>query len=352
MMKPGKLTHDLLAEMLDRLPALDQRVIVGPGVGEDAAVLDLSDRLLICAMDPITFATDLIGWYAVHVNANDIAVMGGTPRWFLGTLLLPPEAEVTEVAPVFDQIADSCREIGVSPIGGHTEVTIGIDRPILVGCMLGEAPPGAPLTSGGAQPGDAIVLCGGIAVEGTAILAREAPDALQARGLDRDAIAEARNLLFDPGISVVPAARAAASAGGVTAMHDPTEGGLATGLSELALASGVGLEVDAARIAVLPLTERACSALKLDPLGLIASGSLLVTAQPARADGVAVAVRAAAREVSVIGRVLPQGEGQWLISRGERRPLPEFARDELARFFEAKARRAGGQGQKRRAHEG
>jgi hydrogenase maturation factor len=285
-------------------------------------------------MDPITFATDSIGWYGVHVNANDVAVMGGTPRWFLATLLLPPDSQVGDVGPVFDQIAGACGDLGVTLIGGHTEITIGIDQPVLVGCMLGEAPRETLVTSAGAQPGDAIILCGRIAVEGTAILGREAQDVLRSRGVEHDAIEKARGLLLDPGISVVPAARAAAAARGVSAMHDPTEGGLATGLRELALASGVGLEVDLERVPVLSLTERICRALDLDPMGLIASGSLLVSVDGERAGEVMAALQQAGSEATVIGAALAEEEGLWLLSGGHRMPLPEFPRDEIARFFE------------------
>ena len=332
-MKPGKLPHDLLAEMLSRLPQADARVLIGPRVGEDAAVVDLGDRLLVATTDPITFATDLIGWYAVHINANDVAAMGAEPRWFLATLLLPPSAESAEVGPIFDQIAEACREVGAAPIGGHTEITIGIDRPIMVASMLGEVARDGLVTSAGAREGDVVVLAQGIAVEGTAILAREAGERLRARGVGEESVARARDLLFDPGISVVSAARAAAGVQGVTAMHDPTEGGLATGLRELATASQVGLEIRGEDIPVLPLTREVCAALELDPLGLIASGSLLVTCSAASADALLAAMRAGGIEAAAIGQVAPEAEGLWLRSAGKREPLPEFPRDEVARLL-------------------
>lgn len=333
-MKPGKLPHDLLADMLERLVATDPRVIVGPRVGEDAAVVDLGDRLLVATTDPITFATDLIGWYAVHINANDVATMGAVPRWFLASLLLPETATEHEVGAIFEQIADACRQVGAVPVGGHTEVTIGIDRPIMVATMLGEVGRNELLTSGGAREGDSVVLTGAIAVEGTAILAREAGDRLRECGVADDAIARGRELLFAPGISVVPAARIAASVQGVSAMHDPTEGGLATGLRELAVASEVGLMIDAEKIPLLPLTREACSALGLDPLGIIASGSLLITVTREARDRLLSGLHGAGVEAAVIGRVLPQAEGLWMRGEGERRPLPTFARDEIACFFE------------------
>ncbi|MCJ7822783.1 MAG: AIR synthase family protein [Armatimonadetes bacterium] len=333
-MKPGKLPHDLLAEMLSRLPQADARVLIGPRVGEDAAVVDLGDRLLVATTDPITFATDLIGWYAVHINANDVAVMGAEPRWFLATLLLPPSADKADIGPIFDQISEACREVGAAPIGGHTEITIGIDRPIMVATMLGEVARDKLLTSAGAREGDVVILTQGIAIEGTAILAREAAEKLRGHGISEDSLTGARRLLFEPGISVVAAARAAAGVPGVTAMHDPTEGGIATGLRELAVASEVGLEIRREDIPVLPLTHEVCAALELDPLGLIASGSLLATCNAASAEALFAELRALGIEAAVIGRVVPAAEGMWLQSAGKRELLPEFPRDEVARFLE------------------
>jgi hydrogenase maturation factor len=336
-MKPGKLPHDLLSQMLARLPGGDPRVLVGPRVGEDAAVIDYGDRLLVAKTDPITFASDLIGWYAVHVNANDIATMGAAPRWFMASVLLPDSADERMVQGICDQIADACRSLEVTVVGGHTEITIGLDRPIVIGCMLGEVARDQLVTSAGARPGDALLLTGGIAIEGTALLAREVGDTLIAKGMDAAAVEAARNLLYSPGISVVKAAQTAVGAGGVTALHDPTEGGLVTGLRELALASNVGLEMRSDRVPVLALTRQVCAALDLDPLGLIASGSLLIAARAEGASGIAAALRAVGIEAAVVGRALPQPEGLWAVNEeGRRTPLPSFARDELARFLEGR----------------
>ena len=332
-MKPGKLPHDLLAAMLARLPQDDPRVIVGPRVGEDAAAVDMGDRLLVAAMDPITFATDLIGWYAAHVNANDLAVMGATPRWFLATILLPESAAEQDVVSISDQMAGCCKDLGITIIGGHTETTTEVRRPIVIGCMLGEARRDRLFTSSGARPGDVLVLAGSIAVEGTALLARDAGELLQARGIGARAVAQARDLLFQPGISVVRAARVGACTPGVSAMHDPTEGGLATGLRELAIASGVGLEIAADEIPTLPYTQDFCTALGLNPLGLIASGSLVITVRPKRVEELLAALRSASVEASTIGRVLPEADGLWLRDEEKRGPLPEFFRDEVARFL-------------------
>ena len=179
--KLGKLTPDTLEALLSRVPVSDPRVILGPKVGEDAALLDFGDEVLVAKTDPITFATDLIGWYAVHVNANDVACAGAKPRWFMATLLLPQQNErkTKRIRDIFGQITDACDSLGVTLVGGHTEVTQNLDQPIIVGCMLGVAPKDRALTTGGARVGDYVILTKGVSLEGSALLAREQAEVLR-----------------------------------------------------------------------------------------------------------------------------------------------------------------------------
>jgi len=333
----GKLPAEHLARLLARHAPSDQRVVLGPGVGRDATVISFGDRYLVAKTDPITFASEEIGWYAVHVNANDIACMGATVRWFLATLLLP-EARTDEalVNTIFDQITDACRELDVALVGGHTEITHGLDRPIVAGFMLGEVTPERLVRPDGARPGDALLITKGVAVEGTAIIAREKGGELT--GLDSALLERCQRFLYDPGISVVRDAAVATAAGAVHAMHDPTEGGLATGLYELAAAAGVGLEVDEASIPVLPETQTLCARLGLDPLGLIGSGALLLAVAPADAAAILAALEKAGITATHIGRVVERERGILLLAgaglRPCPRPLPHFERDEIARLFE------------------
>ena len=221
-------------------------MLVGPGIGRDAAVIDIGgDRVLVAKTDPVTLASDLIGWYAVHVNANDIACMGARPAWFLATALLPPDEPDTTPAAIVDQLIDACAGLGIELVGGHCEVTPGIDRPIVVGAMLGEAEREDVVTGEDVREGDFVLLTRGIAIEGTAVLAREAPDWLRSAGVSDATIDAAAGLLFDPGISVVRAAQALTAAVRPRAMHDPTEGGLLTALEELSHAARATLRLDA-----------------------------------------------------------------------------------------------------------
>lgn len=330
----GKLPLEMLQKLLACCRSADPRVIVGARVGEDAAIIDFGDRYLVAKSDPITFATDRIGWYAVHVNANDIATRGASPRWVLATLLLPEgKATFSLAEAIMEQMAAASRELGISVVGGHTEVTVGLDRPIVVGHMLGEVAKDRLVTTGGARPGDAIVLAGAVAAEGTALIAREFAREARVRGITEEELAVARACLDRPGISVVRAAELAVRAVRVHAMHDPTEGGLATGLHELAWASGVGLRVDGDAIPVLPVCRRLCEAFGLDPLGLIASGALLVAVAPGDVASLGEAYERAGIEWARIAEVRPAAEGMRLALRGVEVPLPRFDRDEVTRLF-------------------
>ena len=329
----GKLPAELLQAALDKHASRDPRVVVGPRVGEDAAVIDLGDRYLIAAADPITFATDDLGWYALHVNANDVVVRGATPRWFLATLLLPAGTDEEQVRVLFAQLGEACAAAEVALVGGHTEITHGINRPIVAGTMLGEVAKDKLVTTGGARVGDAIVLTKGVPLEGAAILAREKEAEARARGVPAATIRRARNFLRAPGISVRPEAELACELATVHAMHDPTEGGIATALHELAAAAGVGMRIDRDRITVLPEGRALCEAFGLDPLGTIASGALLMTLAPAEAGVVIHALAREAIDSHFIGQVVSPEQGVMLVEGTRQWPLPTFERDEIARLF-------------------
>jgi hydrogenase maturation factor len=331
----GKLPADHLQKLLAKYAPLDDRVVVGPRVGEDAAVLDMGDRYLVATTDPITFATDEVGWYALHVNANDLAVRGARPRWFLATVLLPESRTTPDaVEALFGEMADACRELGVALIGGHTEVTAGLPRPVVVGAMLGEVAKDRLVTTAGARPGDAVLLTKGVPLEGASIIARERGEEAVRRGVPAASVARARAFLHRPGISVVPEATAACGAARVHAMHDPTEGGLATACWELAQAGDVGLRIERERIPVLPEGGELCRAFGLDPLGTIASGALLAAVDPVDAGAVIGACERAGIPCVVIGRVTPREEGVTVVTGdGRVETMPSFPQDEISRLF-------------------
>jgi hydrogenase maturation factor len=332
----GKLPVGQLRSLLGELPGRDPRLVIGPQIGEDAAVIDAVDRYLVVATDPITFATDHIGRYAVHVNANDVAVLGARPLWFFVVILLPGVGATPELAGgIMADVRATCAELGVAVGGGHTEITQGLDRPILVGQMLGEVARSRLVRKTRVAVGDQILLTHGVAIEGTAILAREKPGELRGR-VDVDVLERAARFLLEPGISVVNAALTAAGIGDVVhAMHDPTEGGLAAGLFELVTPAGLGLRVVRDQIPVFSETDAICRALALDPLKLIASGALLIAVAPAGTNAVLTALQATGVPVKAIGEVRPAHDGITMVTRGIVEPLTLPDRDEVARALES-----------------
>jgi hydrogenase maturation factor len=334
ILKPGKLPPDLLQRLLTSYPRTDPRVIVGPAVGEDAAIIDMGDRYLIAKSDPITFATDAIGYYGVVVNANDIATRGGRPKWFLATLLLPEQTtSVALVESIFAQIAEACQSFGITVVGGHSEVTYGLDRPILSGHMLGEVDAAGLISTSGAQIGDVLLLTKGICIEGTAIIAREREQELRSGDVPEAIIQRAKNFLYEPGISVVRDAQIAMGAGRVHAMHDPTEGGLAMAVHELAIAAQVGIVIESQQIPILEETALLCRVYGLDPFGTIASGALLIATPADEARRIQQVLQVNNIACAAIGRIVPPKEGVLLNNGSEVQPLPMFIRDEITKLF-------------------
>ncbi|MEN6645331.1 MAG: AIR synthase-related protein [Armatimonadia bacterium] len=330
----GKLDADFLARLLRDLPTPPE-VLVGPGIGRDVAVIDLGhDELLLAKTDPITFATAAIGYYAVAVNSNDIATSGGLPRWFLATLLLPEAATTPElVETIYGQLQDTCQRLGIALVGGHTEVTHGLDRPLLIGQMLGQVRRDELIHPDGMRPGDVLLLTKGVALEGTSLIAREQREELLQRGYEPAFLDRCANMLYDPGIMVLPEARAICGAIRPHALHDPTEGGLATAVWEMAEGSQVGIRLEYEAIPFLPEAQRLCDEYDLDPLGLIASGSLLAAVAFADAEAAVAACTKAAIACTAIGRATELTEGSVLVRDGREQPLPRFDQDEIARLF-------------------
>lgn len=303
----------------------DRRVLVGPRAGLDAAVIDIGRRVLVLSCDPITGAYRDIGWLVVNINANDIATMGATPRWFVATLFAPEGCGTAVIKRLTKQVQAACDELGVSLVGGHTEVTQGLHRVIISGTMVGEAPKQRFITSAGAEPGDRIIFTKSAAIEGTAILAADRERELT-KALGHPLVARAKRLMRQ--ISIVKEALTAVRVG-VTAMHDPTEGGVAGGLHELADASRVGFDVDGSKIPVAQETRAICAHFGIDPLQLISSGSLLITTKPGRARTVLNALKRAKIQATEIGGIVSNRR----IRRVSGRPIKFPEQDHLWRVF-------------------
>jgi hydrogenase maturation factor len=326
----GKLSAKTLTRLLSRYaPKQDPTVVVGPGIGLDAAAVDVPKGTLVFASDPVTYASEELGRFAVHINANDVFACGAEPCWFLADILLPPGQD-RAAEKVFKQIHQACEELNVSLIGGHTEFTPGLPRPLVAGFMIGRVVGKRVLTAGGVQPGDRIILTKGVAIEGTAIVAREG-DQAKLKGLSASVVSRAKRLLEDPGISVGPEARAAIRCG-ANAMHDPTEGGLLNGLWEMAEASRLAIDVDVDGIRVYPETEIICERFGLDALGLLASGALLISCRDGDAEKLLDSLSAGGMPASVMGRAR---RGTPAVHLNDGRVVKRSVLDEILKVFDA-----------------
>ena len=319
----GKLAPELLAELIDT--SLPPEVVLGPRVGEDACAIEIEAGTLVAATDPITLTGAGVGAHAVAVNANDVAVTGARPLWFLACVLLPEGSTGDDAKALFAGMRRALDQVGAALVGGHTEVTAAVRQPLVVGQMLGIATERT-VPTGGLRPGDAVVQIGPAPVEGAAVLADVLP-AERLATVSMQGLEAARSALDTPGISVVGPALDAARAG-ASALHDPTEGGLSAGLHEMADASGVALVIEPERIAWFDPGLELCAAAGLDPWGTLASGTLLAGFASDRLDAVLEHLAGAGHAVSVIGRA-ERGCGV-VLARGT--PLTRFERDELSRL--------------------
>jgi len=328
----GKIDMEILERLITDYTHRNGRVVVGSGIGEDAAVIDMGDRYLIAKTDPITHVADEIGHYVVNINANDIAAMGGVPRWFLATVLVPENSSGTDIERIFRQISKSCTSLGISYCGGHTEVTTGVNNPVVIGQMLGEVPKTDLKPTSGALVGDDLIMTKQAAIEATSIIAIENSEHLTTH-FSKDFIARAKEYLHDPGISVLEDAATVSGYRDVHALHDPTEGGIATGIFELAHASGVGVEVHYESIPISEETLRLCDHYDIDPLGTFASGSLLIAAAPSITADIIRILNAKGIPATRIGKIKRKEEGMTLVVKTEVKPLPVYHQDELSKIF-------------------
>ncbi len=328
----GKIDPDILGKLISDYTHKEDRVLIGAGIGEDAAIIDMGSSYLVAKTDPITHVTSEIGHYAVNINANDIAAMGGKPMWFLATILMPAASSADELKRIFSQLSESCKELGISYCGGHTEVTHSVNNPVVIGHMLGEVGRDNLKPTSEARLGDDLIMTKSSAIEATAIIALEKEKELRGH-LGNKLLARAKNYLYNPGISVVKEASVVSSIKEVHALHDPTEGGIATGIFEMATASDLGVEVHYDKIPISEETLKLCESYHVDPLGTFASGSLLIAVSPSVSEGVISRLSAVGITAARIGVMMPKEEGMRLIRNGENLPLPVYHQDEISKIF-------------------
>jgi hydrogenase expression/formation protein HypE len=291
----GKVDPETLARVLAGTGATSSAVGVGPAFGEDAAAIDLGDTTLVVSADPISLAADRIGTLGVHVACNDVAACGADPEWLTSVLLLPAAADEETIDAVVADLDREAASLGATIVGGHTEYVDHLERPLLSLTAIGTTDRFVP--TGGARPGDRVVLTKGAGIEATAILATDFRADLD---LPADVVDAAAT--FFEAISAVPESQILRER--ATAMHDPTEGGVLGGVVELARAADVGIELDRAAIPIREETERVCVAAGVDPLRTFGSGALLATLPADAVDEALAALDDAGIEAAAVGRVV------------------------------------------------
>ena len=327
----GKLPPEVMERYLFGMTgARSGRVVVEPALGLDFGVVRVGEektkgRYLIVSSDPITGVSERAGWYAVNVSANDVATSGNRPEFMQSVILLPEDASELDVKRLSSEMHRTAKALGIAIVGGHTELSPGLRRPIVVTTAFALAD--SYVTAAGARAGDTLMMTKTAAVEGTAILGT---DARFNGRLDGETVAGAASHFQR--LSVVDEAVRAYETGAVHAMHDCTEGGVLGALYEMATASGLGLRVSEADIPVSKVTERICSELGVDPLKLISSGTLLIAVKRGQEWRVRDAAASAGSSAEPIGRFT---KGKVLLNRaGEVEEVTGPPKDEIWRLHE------------------
>ncbi len=322
----GKLPAALLRRLLAPFRHDAPDVLLPPSVGEDAGVIGIGSGALIAATDPITLTGREIGGHAVLINANDVAVLGARPRWFLAVFLLPIGTTEAEVEGMFESMREALETLDIVLVGGHTEVTSAVVQPVVTGQMLGFQEDGTFIRTGGVSVGDVVLQVGPAPVEGAAVLAHEMKESLS--GVDPEILERAEGAIQDPGISIVAPALLATALGAI-AMHDPTEGGLSAGLHEMAEASGLALRVDQNAALWYAPGIALCDAVGADPWGMLASGTLLAAFPGATTER---AIQRFAEQGYAVARIARAEAGEGVcFANGS--ALQRYEQDELSRVL-------------------
>ena len=300
----GKLSAEALSRTVFRaLGAERPEVLIGPAVGEDAAVIRWTGRYLLFASDPIVGASESAGKLLVRVNVNDIASKGGEPAYMVITIIAPPAMGEAYVSRVMRDAHVECARYGIAIVGGHTEFNELYDHPVLSAALIGHAE--RVFRASDISPGDVLFATGHIGVEGMAILASDRPDLLSGI-LSPDEIAEVRSWMDDTCILETSRVLRRHS----VFMHDPTEGGFWGGAREVCRLAGIEADIEEDVVPIHPYTKRVSENLGFDPLSLVASGSMLAVVKRESEDDTAKALCDAGIPFERVGRMTERPCGQ------------------------------------------
>ena len=250
-------------------------IILGPGIGEDCSAIRLKDdEIFLVSTDPITGAVEDAGYLAVHVSCNDIASSGGEPIGILLTILLPETSSAEQLHRFMKDAEKAANEVNIEIIGGHTEITDAVNRPVISSTAIGKVHKDQIVYTNNAKIGQDIIMTKWAGLEGTTILAKDFEKELSSQ-FSKEFLENAQSL--NKSLSVVPEGRIAAQYG-ATSMHDATEGGILGAVWEIAEASNVGVEIFLDEVPVKKETVDICKHFGISPYKLISSGCMIITA--------------------------------------------------------------------------
>ena len=322
----GKMAHDLINKVF--LPAFDNPAL---GAGDDGAVLSLPAGRVVVSIDshvvfPLFFAGGDIGRLAVCGTVNDVAVMGATPLYLTAGFILEEGLPLETLRRVVESMKLAADEAGVKIVSGDTKVVErGKGDGIYVSTSgVGILPEGCQISGRRAEAGDAVILSGFMGDHGIAVLA--------ARG----------ELGFETGVQSDCAplnhliAAALAASENIHVLRDPTRGGVATTLNEIAKQSGVCITINETSLPVRPAVTSTCEMLGFDPLYIANEGKVLVLVPRIDAEKVLAAMRATeyGADAVVIGEVsaAPQGRVLMKTAFGSTRVVDMLAGEMLPRI--------------------
>lgn len=328
-MEIGKVPENVLKRaVFKQISHRRSEVLMHPGVGEDCTAVEAGkDEVLVFSVDPITAAGKGAGTFAVHVTANDLASSGAEPIGLMTSILLPPRTREKKLRELMQEIEIACKGLGIEVMGGHTEISDAVNRPVITVTGVGKVKKDRLVSTGGLEPGDELVMTKWAGLEGTAIIALEKADKLQ-ETLPKELVDTAAD--FYKYLSVVPEAAVAMNTG-VSAMHDVTEGGIFGALWEVGAASGVGLTIDLKKIPIRQETIEVCEVFNINPYRMMSSGSMLIgckngnlLVEELEKNGISAAV---------IGRVTDTND-RIIVNEYETRFLEPPGSDELYKIYQ------------------
>jgi len=326
MLKVGKLDSDLLERIVfKKITFKRPEVLTRPGIGEDCAVVDFGTYECVMSTDPITAAVGDIGRLSIHISCNDIASNGVEPLGIMLTVMLPEGTDTGDIEEIMKQAAAASEELGVEIIGGHTEITSAVSKPIIVSTAIGRGEKWASKQRETMKPGDYILITKEAGLEGTAIIARDYEEELK-NILTQSELDFAKSLMNQ--VSVVKEGIIAGKIG-TSGMHDVTEGGILGAIWEMCKRGNVGAECWVDKIPVEEVTRKICDQYDVDYLRLISSGSMIIMASPQKKESMLEALSAAGVRATCIGVIKEAEDGIKMEVAGEKIEIAPPAGDEL-----------------------